>query len=124
MTATSDNDDLIADLDQAIADTVQRLNDDLEQEGAELERQLCAYVNKMEARFGASRATLHICVNTWFEEHTPLRIQWITNGNSLSGNSIYDVGAVCLQAAPRTLLFKNSREGTCPTLVDGKVEWK
>ena len=97
---------------------------ELEQEGAELERQLIAYVGKMDVRFGVTRSMLIISLNKWFEESVPLRIQWIANGNSLSGTSIYDVGAVCLQAAPRTLLFKNSREGTCPTLVDGKVEWR
>ena len=109
MTSSSDN----SDMDQ-----------ELEQEGAELERQLIAYTNKMDARFGVTRSMLIISLNKWFEESVPLRIQWIANGNSLSGTSIYDVGAVCLQAAPRTLLFKNSREGTCPTLVDGKVEWR
>lgn len=109
MTSSSDN----SDMDQ-----------ELEQEGAELERQLVAYTNKMDARFGVTRSMLIISLNKWFEESVPLRIQWIANGNSLSGTSIYDVGAVCLQAAPRTLLFKNSREGTCPTLVDGKVEWR
>ena len=109
MTSSSDN----SDMDR-----------ELEQEGAELERQLVAYTNKMDARFGVTRSMLIISLNKWFEESVPLRIQWIANGNSLSGTSIYDVGAVCLQAAPRTLLFKNSREGTCPTLVDGKVEWR
>ena len=109
MTSSSDN----SDMDR-----------ELEQEGAELERQLIAYTNKMDARFGVTRSMLIISLNKWFEESVPLRIQWIANGNSLSGTSIYDVGAVCLQAAPRTLLFKNSREGTCPTLVDGKVEWR
>ena len=115
---TSDNDYTASGLTEA------ELDAQLEQEGAELERQLIAYTKKMDVRFGVTRSMLIISLNKWFEESVPLRIQWIANGNSLSGTSIYDVGAVCLQAAPRTLLFKNSTEGTCPTLVDGKVEWK
>lgn len=125
MTATSDNSDLIADLDQAIADTEQRLDRELEQEGAELERQLVAYVKKLELRYNTGHnVALSIGVNTWFEESKPLHVQWMANGNSVSGHDLYAVATVCLPAPVGTYLFRKTATGTCPTLVDGKVEWK
>ena len=102
------------------------MNQELEQEGAELERQLVAYVKKLEQHYNVKRCTtvLHIGVNTWFEIDKPLRIQWISAGNSLSGDSIHDVAAVCLTAPADTLKFRGAPHTLCPTLINGKVEWR
>ncbi len=101
------------------------MDQELEQEGAELERQLVAYVKKLEVRYNSEHnVALSISINTWFEPDMPLRVQWMSKGNSVSGHSLYDVAAVCLPVPAGTYLFRRTETGTCPTLVDGKVEWR
>lgn len=120
MTSSSDSDYTSSGLTEV------ELDAQLEQEGAELERQLVAYVKKLEQHYNVKRCTtaLHIGVNTWFEIVKPLRIQWISAGNSLSGDSIHDVAAVCLTAPADTLKFRGAPHTLCPTLINGKVEWR
>ena len=95
---------------------------ELEQEGAELERLLVAYVQKMSERYGVQRAVLHLGINTQFDGKS-IHVQWLVNGNSLVGSDIHAVGAYCLQAKANTLTFRRQSEGSCPTLVDGELVW-